>query len=356
MCIPPRLSAQQNTPTLGISIRNISWEEERMSGQGVVFVTGDRLGDQVTTLLESAGCQVIRGPQPTPPALTVFAREEWPRLFGETEVIVVSPRDCCSREVLAAAPRLRAVVSVVIGVDNIDMDAANELGLVVGYGAMPENYLGVSEATVMLIAALLLDLHGKETLLRTNAPRPAQLKARMVRGKTIGLIGMGRTARGVVARLAGWDVTVQAYDHSVPQERAPQGVRMIDLSTLLTTSDVVSIHVPLTSETWHMLGETELRRMQPDAYLINTARGGVIDEQALYRVLRSGHLAGAAIDVSEQEPLPLDSPLRELPNVILTPHMVGHSQELMAAIPHVAAENVLRVLRGEPPLYGLNIE
>jgi phosphoglycerate dehydrogenase-like enzyme len=327
-----------------------------MSGKGVVLVTGDRLGDQVTTLLESAGCQVIRGPQPKPPALTVFAREEWPRLFGETDVIVVSPRDFCPREVLAAAPRLRAVVSAVIGVDTIDMDAANELGLIVGYGAMPENYLGVSEATVMLIAALLLDLHGKEALLRTNAPRPAQLKARMVRGKTIGLIGMGRTARGVVARLAGWDVTVQAYDHSVPQDQAPQGVRMVDLRTLLTTSDVVSVHVTLTSETWHMLGEAALRCMRPDAYLINTARGGVIDEQALYRVLRSGHLAGAAIDVFEQEPLPLESPLRELSNVILTPHMVGHSQELMAAIPPVAAENTLRVLRGDPPLYVKNPE
>jgi D-3-phosphoglycerate dehydrogenase len=127
-------------------------------------------------------------------------------LFSETDVLVVSPRDFCPKEVLAAAPRLRAVVSAVIGVDTIDMDAANNMGLIVGHGAMPENYLGVSESTVMLIAALLLDLRGKETILRANAPRPAQLKARMVRGKTIGLIGIGRTARGVVERLRGWDV------------------------------------------------------------------------------------------------------------------------------------------------------
>jgi phosphoglycerate dehydrogenase-like enzyme len=327
-----------------------------MPGKGVVFVTGDRLGDQVTTLLEQAGCQVIRGLQPKPPALTVFPREEWPRLFGETDVIVASPRDVCPREVLVAAPRLRAVVSAVIGVEMIDLEAANELGLIVGHGAMPENYLGVAESTVMLIAALLLDLRGKETLLRTNAPRPAQLQARMVRGKTIGLIGMGRTARGVVERLAGWDVTIQAADPYVRQEQAPSGVTMVDLPTLLRTSDVVSVHVTLTSETRHMLGEAELRCMRPDAYLINTARGAAIDEQALYRVLHSGHLAGAAIDVFEQEPLPPESPLRELPNVILTPHMVGHSQELMAAIPPTAAENVLRVLRGEPPLYVRNPE
>jgi D-3-phosphoglycerate dehydrogenase len=327
-----------------------------MQAKGVVFVTGDRLGDQVTTLLEAAGCQVIRGPKPNPPALTVFPRGEWPRLFSETDAMVVSPRDLCPKEVMAAAPRLRAVVSAVIGVDTIDMEAANELGLIVGHGAMPENYLGVAESTVMLIAALLLDLHGKETLLRTNAPRPAQLKARMVRGKTIGLIGIGRTARGVVERLAGWDVTMQAYDPYVKQEQAPAGVTLVDLSTLLRTSDVVSVHVTLTRETRHLLGETELWQMRPDAYLINTARGPAIDEHALYRVMKSGHLAGAALDVFEQEPLPPESPLRELDRVILTPHMVGHSQELMAAIPPTAAENVLRVLRGEPPLYVKNPE
>jgi phosphoglycerate dehydrogenase-like enzyme len=327
-----------------------------MQAKGIVFVTGDRLGDQVTTLLEAAGCQVIRGPQPKPPALTIFPREEWPRLFSETDVMVVSPRDFCPKEVLAAAPRLRAVVSAVIGVDTIDMDAANNMGLIVGHGAMPENYLGVSESTVMLIAALLLDLPGKETLLRTNAPRPAQLKARMVRGKTIGLIGIGRTARGVVERLAGWGVSLQAYDPYVPQEQAPAGVTLVDLPTLLRTSDVVSVHVTLTSETRHLLGEAELRLMRPHAYLVNTARGPAIDEHALYRVMQSGHLAGAALDVFEQEPLLPESPLRELDHVILTPHMVGHSQELMAAIPPTAAENVLRVLRDEPPLYVKNPE
>jgi D-3-phosphoglycerate dehydrogenase len=327
-----------------------------MQGKGVVFVTGDRLGEQLTVLLEEAGCQVIRGPQPSPPALTTFPREEWPRFFGETDVMVVSPREVCSKEVMLAAPRLRAVVSAVIGVDTIDMDAANDMGLIVGHGAMPENYEGVAEATVMLIAALLLDLPGKQNLLRTHAPRPAQMQARMVRGRTIGLIGMGRTARGVVGRLAGWGVTLQSYDPYVSQAHAPPGVTMVELPTLLHTSDVVSVHVTLTAETRYFLGEAALRLMRPDAYLVNTSRGAVIDEQALYRVLKDKGISGAALDVFEQEPLPPESPLRELDNVILTPHMIGHSRELMAAIPPAAAENVLRVLRGEPPLYVKNPE
>jgi D-3-phosphoglycerate dehydrogenase len=307
-------------------------------------------------LLEAEGCQVIRGPKPNPPALTLFPEADWPQLFSETDVIVVSPRDVCSREVMEAAPRLRGVVSGVIGVDTIDMEAANDLGLIVGHGAMPENYLGVSESTVMLIAALCLDLHGKETILRTHAPRPPQLRARMVRGKTLGLIGMGRTARGVVARLAGWDVRLQAYDPYVPQAEAPDGVSMVNLETLLRTSEVVSVHVTLTPETRHLLGEAELRMMRSDAYLVNTARGGVIDEAALYRILRDHVIAGAAIDVFEHEPLSPDSPLRTLDNAILTPHMVGHSRELMAAIPPAAAENTLRILRGEAPLYVKNPE
>jgi D-3-phosphoglycerate dehydrogenase len=334
----------------------IGKETQSMQGQGVVFVTGDRLGDQLTNLLEAEGCQVIRGPKPNPPALTLIPEADWPQLFSETDVIVVSPRDVCSREVMEAAPRLRGVVSGVIGVDTIDMEAANDLGLIVGHGAMPENYLGVSESTVMLIAALCLDLHGKETILRTNAPRPPQLRARMVRGKTIGLIGMGRTARGVVARLAGWDVRLQAYDPYVPQAEAPDGVSMVALETLLRTSEVVSVHVTLTPETRHLLGEAELRMMRSDAYLVNTARGGAIDEAALYRILRDHVIAGAAIDVFEHEPLSPDSPLRTLDNVILTPHMVGHSRELMAAIPPAAAENTLRILRGEVPLYVKNPE
>src|SRR4029077_1249716 len=112
--------------------------------------------------------------------------------------------------------------------------------------------------------------------------------------------------------LAGWDVRFQSHDPYVSQDAAPAGVTMVDLSTLLRTSDVVSVHVTLTSETHHMLGEAELRLMQPHAYLVNTARGGALDEQALYRVLRDGAIAGAAIDVFEEEPLALESPLRTL--------------------------------------------
>src|SRR5262249_44234544 len=173
-----------------------------MQGKGLVFVTGDRLGDQLTVLLEEAGCQVVRGPQPRPPALTVFPTEEWPRWFSETDVLVVSPRDVCSREVMLAAPHLRAVVSTVIGVDTIDLDAAMLVVFIAGRGPMQKNFVALQEATAMLSAPLPLDLPAKPPPLPPNPPPPPQMKARMVRGKTIGLIGMGRTARGVVERLA----------------------------------------------------------------------------------------------------------------------------------------------------------
>jgi D-3-phosphoglycerate dehydrogenase len=178
----------------------------------------------------------------------------------------------------------------------------------------------------------------------------------MLRGKTVGLVGLGRIARGVVQRLAGWDVQVVACDPYVAQAAAPAGVRMVALDELLRESDVVSVHTTLTPETRHLIGARELSLMKPTAFFINTARGGMVDEAALYEALAAGRLAGAALDAFELEPLPLDSPLRSLPNVILTPHMIGHTREIFDAIPPAAIENVERLMRGEPPLYWRNPE
>jgi len=131
------------------------------------------------------------------------------------------------------------------------------------------------------------------------------------------------------------------------------------LEELLKTSDFVSVHVTVTDETRAMIGERELRMMKPTAYLVNTARGAALDEAAVYRVLKEGAIAGAALDAFVQEPLPVESPLREFvgaDNVILTPHMIGHSYDVMASLPGAAVANVSRVLKGEPPLYPKNPE
>jgi phosphoglycerate dehydrogenase-like enzyme len=328
-------------------------DDQRRRGADVTstVVTGDALGDKVAEALAAAGHDVIRGPRPRPPEIEpVLPRERWAEAGETSAVVVVSPRDSCPRELVEAMPHLRGIVSLVIGIETIDTDAAAERDILVAHGAMEENYLGVSEAVVMLIAALLLEFRAKERWLREGMASD-RLPGRMVRGNTIGLIGMGRSARGVVQRLSGWEVRVVAHDPFVDEASVPDEVEMVDLPVLLAESDIVSVHATLDAGTRHLLSDAQFAAMKPGACLINLARGAIVDEAALVRALESNTIWAAALDVFEREPLPEDSPLRRLDNVILTPHCVGHSAELMDAVPRVACENVTRILQGRLPPY-----
>ena len=201
----------------------------------------------------------------------------------------------------------------------------------------------------MLMLNLSYDLRRTEQVLRTCSPRPTVLNARMLRGKTIGLVGMGRIARGVVQRLQGWDVDIVAYSPHTMPEKVPVGVQMIGLTDLLKISDIVSLHTTLTRETEHLIGAEQLGIMKPSAFLINTARGNCVDEVALFNALQRRAIAGAALDTFSIEPLPANSPLRNLDNVILTPHMAGHTQELFSSFAPACVGNVEAILAGEVP-------
>ena len=331
-----------------------------MPNKGTVFVGADFILDRALNLISASladrGYKVVRGPAQKPPVKTVFPPADWPRFFGETDVIVVTTRSIIPREILEIATRLRGVVFPTIGTESIDIEAAKDLGIVVANGATAENFNSMAEATVMLITLLSYKPYKSEQVLRENLARPTVMFARMVMGKTIGLIGLGRIARGVVERLAGWHVHILATDPFVSQSAAPDGVAMVDLNTLLRESDVVSLHTTLTPDTHHLIGAAQLELMKPTAYLVNTSRGGVVDEAALYQALKKGRIAGAALDAFQKEPLPPESPLRELDNVILTPHLIGHTEEAIHAIPPTAVENVERILRGKLPLFITNPE
>jgi phosphoglycerate dehydrogenase-like enzyme len=172
----------------------------------------------------------------------------------------------------------------------------------------------------------------------------------MVMNHTIGLIGLGNIGRATAKRLQGWDCNIVGADPFVQQEDVAEfGIKLVPLDELLRTSDVVSVNVTLSDSTHHLIGERELAIMRPGAYLINTARGPCVDEAALIQALDEGRLAGAAIDTWEQEPTRSDNPLRTHPRIIATGHNVGHSEEVYAALPGLAAENVLKGLRGEDP-------
>ena len=330
----------------------------RMSGKMVIFVASDYSLqpslDKIGAELTQRGHQVIAGPPQRPPVTTEFAPASLERYFGATDLVVTATRTALTRETLEAAPRLRGVVFLTTGTESIDMQAADELGIPVAHGPFPENFNAMAEATVMLMLALMYDMKGSERVLRDNLDRPKAVRARLLHGKTIGLIGLGRIARGVAQRLEGWGVRVIASVARKPSGDIPGNVGIVGLDQLLGEADIVSLHASLTAETHHLLGARQFALMKPSAYLVNTARGGLIDEEALCEALQARRIAGAALDAFEREPLPQDSMLRQLDNLILTPHMVGHTQDGLDAVPRTALENIERLMRGEPPLYCKN--
>jgi phosphoglycerate dehydrogenase-like enzyme len=175
----------------------------------------------------------------------------------------------------------------------------------------------------------------------------------MLRGRTLGLIGFGQIARGVASRLSTWEIRIQTYTPRLSVPLSP-GVSRVGLEQLLRTSDVICVLASLNDETRGMLDLNRLRLMKPDALLINTARGGIVDELALVQLARERPRFRIALDTFAEEPLPAQSPLRSLANAILTPHAIGHTQESLDALPAAATENVSRALEGELPLYVRN--
>ena len=277
------------------------------------------------------------------------------RRLAEVEVLIAAPRFPCTRELMASVPRLRGIVSPVTGIEGIDVSAATDLGIVVANGQTAENSESLAEATILLMLAALYDLHGSEAVLRQNLARPAHTTARMLRDRKIGMIGFGQIARAMAIRLIGWNVQILAYARRVHDD-APANVTWVGIDELLASCDVVCVLASLNQETKGLLNADRLRLLKEGAILVNTARGAIIDETALCEMARQRPDIRLALDTFTREPLPPDSPLRDLPNAILTPHMVGHTQESVAAIPSTAVENVRRILVGEPPLYICNPE
>jgi phosphoglycerate dehydrogenase-like enzyme len=271
----------------------------------------------------------------------------------DADVAVVAPSFDCSRALLTSARRLRGLVSPITGIEGIDIAAATELGIIVANGQTRENTESMAEATILLMLAALYDLHGTEAVLRNNLPRPPGMNPRMLRGKTVGLIGFGQIARAMTLRLAGWGVTLQAYARRLPSD-APAGVQFVDLDALMSTSDVVCVLAALNNESRGLLNAHRLSLLKRGAVLINTGRGPIIDEVALCQIAKERPDLRFALDTFTDEPLPAASPLRDIGNAILTPHMVGHTQETLDALPDMAVENVTRILKGQLPVFVCN--
>ncbi len=272
--------------------------------------------------------------------------EELRRRLGEARALIVRNRTRVDRALLAAAPRLRVIGRLGVGLDNIDLEGCREHGVVVRPAA-GANAGAVAEYVIGTALLLLRDLAGATArLLAGEWPREAFV-GRELAGKTLGLLGYGRIARAVARRAAALEMPIAAHDpHIAPEDPAWRGVQRLPLEELLATADILSLHLPLTPETRGLLDARRLARMKQGAVLIDTARGGILDEAALVRALRAGRLAGAALDVFEEEPLSAETAarFRGLPNLILTPHIAGVTVESNRRVSQVTADNVRRLL------------
>lgn len=247
---------------------------------------------------------------------------------------------------LQAAPQLQVIARYGVGVDNVDLHAARSRGIVVT-NTPAANAASVAELTIALLLLLARPLLAAAEETRKGAwPRMAGLS---LVGKTVGLVGMGAIGRQTAQRLAGFGCKLLAYD--IAPDRSfleAHGIMEAPLSTLLAEADFVSLHVPLLPETRGLVDHAFLRAMKRGAMLVNTARGEIVDEEALYAALVEGHLRGAALDAFRMEPPGADNPLLALPNVIATPHMGAHTDGAASAMGWMALQNCLAVLRGEP--------
>ena len=324
-----------------------------------VFVTETRPGHEaVRSALEQAGCGVLLGRPFTDPA-GPYSEQELCDLAADADALMVmGSRDRITRRVLEAAPRLRTIAKSGIGVECIDVRAATDLGILVSNTPIPENYLSVAEGTVARLLALAKQLRLADRNARSGLWR--SITNTFLVDKTVGIVGLGRIGSRVAELLRPFQVRLIAYSPSVSPERARRfGVELVNLETLLRESDFVTLHAVVREENRGMIGETQLRKMKPTAYLVNTARGALLDEQALARALREGWIAGAALDVFDPEPPSPDSPLLAddlAGKTLLSPHSAAATPELRQRMPLVQLENCLRALRGEAPEYVANPE
>ncbi|HWP58161.1 MAG TPA: NAD(P)-dependent oxidoreductase [Candidatus Acidoferrales bacterium] len=327
-----------------------------------VFAPADPTG-QAHKMLEDAGCELVLG------------KANWDTPQGNNELEMMKMAEGCdammgtsirstpiTQKIMQSSSRLRIVAKFTIGVDDVDVDAATELGILVTHAPTESNWGGVAEGTIANMLALLKKTRERDRYLKTTSGwRNLEYQGTYVGsraedgypGIVIGIIGLGRIGSRVAKLMRPWGMRMIGYDPYVPDAKFQEfGVeRVHDLDTLLRQSDVVTLHVVLTKETRHMIGARELSLMKPTAILVNTSRGFCVDEKALIEALQQKKIAGAALDVFEYEPLAADSPLRKMDDrVLLSPHMV--SSNLGSGLKTGllwGTRSVLAALRGEIP-------
>ncbi len=297
----------------------------------------DPVSDAALRIFNESGVEVSYKPEIT--------REELLSTVKDYEVLVVRSRTKVDAEVITRAEKLRVVGRAGTGLDNIDLKKAEERDVVViNTPEAPVN--AVAELVVGLMIAVSRGIHVGDRLMRLGEWPKKRLVGTELHGKTLGVVGLGRIGRRVAEIARGFGMKILAYDViEIPKEILDSlETRLIPLDELLRNSDYITLHVPLTNETRHMINEEKLKMMKRNAFLINASRGAVIDEEALYKALKEGWITGAALDVFEHEP-PTGSRLLELDNIVVTPHIGAQTKEAQELAATLLAERIVSKLK-----------
>ena len=301
------------------------------------ILVSDPLADEGVAILRHAATADVR---------TGLAPAELHAILPGYDALIVRSETKVTAETLAAGTSLRVVTRAGVGTDNIDVPAATERGIVVLNTPGP-NAIAAAEHTLALMLALLRHVPRADASLKAGRWERKTFVGHELYRKCLGILGLGRIGREVATRARSFGMDTIVYDPFVaPAAAEAVGARALPLAEVLARADILTLHLPLLPETAGLLGAREIGRLKPGTWIVNCARGGLVDEGALATALADGRLAGAALDVFEREP-PLDSPLLALPNVVVTPHLAASSVEAQLGVGIAAAESTLAALRGE---------
>jgi D-3-phosphoglycerate dehydrogenase len=280
-------------------------------------------------------------------------REDYVAMLPDYDALIVRSQVTVDAELIAAGRRLVVIGRAGVGVDNVDLDAATRAGITV-VNAPTGNTIAAAEHTLALMYGIARRTAAADASMRKGEWKRSQFTGVELRGRTLGIIGLGKIGQAIAVRARAMEMAVVAVDPFVtPEQAANFGVELVDVEALLARADVVTVHVPLTRQTRGLLDAAALAKLKPGAIVLNVARGGIIDEQALADALASGHIGGAGIDVFESEP-PTDSPLLTPPNTLLTPHLGASTEEAQVLVAEEVAVQVLDILDGRPARYAVN--
>src|SRR2546430_1084368 len=346
---PPGSSAR-NPHSPRLRIRAKALHSAAMSWKVLITArTMNNVGASALQLLRDAGCDPVIPPKPGPcPA------DELIKLLPDMDAVLAS-MDKFTETVLtsSAAAALKIISRWGVGYDAIDVPAATRNGIVVAYtpGLLDET---VADFAFALLLALARRVHIGHLDMTAGVWRGVW--GNDVFGKTLGILGCGRIGRAVARRATGFDMRLIAYDVQPTPEARQLGIKFVSLDELLAESDFLSLHAALTPQNRGLIGETHLRKMKRTAYLINTARGALVDENALAQALREGWIAGAALDTFAVEPLSAEHILRKAPNVLLTPHLASFARETGERVSTAAAQAIVDLMNGDRKSVVIDVE